>query len=76
MRWLHKRPEIGDRRVVRKFLWLPLKLADESRWLESAYIHQVYTGGYGGPDGCTSPFWRSFAWAEPSDLHTDTKETP
>lgn len=37
-----KLPEIGDVRVDRRFLWLPLKLGDETRWLEFAAIYQRY----------------------------------
>lgn len=45
---------IRDRqtRVVRKFLWFPTNLPThvgplETRWLERAWIEQVYKCGYG-----------------------------
>ncbi len=45
MRWIHKKKEpdyIGKRRVVRKFLWFPTKLNQETRWLEFANVGQEF----------------------------------
>ena len=43
MRW-HKGQEPGDGaiRVVRRFLLIPRCIGDEYRWLEWAWIKQVY----------------------------------
>lgn len=41
MRWRHKIYQEGDQRLVKRFLWLPLTLKDETRWLEKARIAQV-----------------------------------
>jgi hypothetical protein len=35
-------PKVGAERVVRRFLWWPLRLQDEWRWLEWAAIRQMY----------------------------------
>lgn len=40
MRWTP--PIVGDVRYVVKFLWLPLRLENEVRWLELAHIRYVY----------------------------------
>lgn len=37
-----EKPKLGDTKVVRKFLWLPLRIGDEERWLEYAHIVYVY----------------------------------
>ena len=46
MRWKEKPPpndnKYGDTRVVRKFLLFPKKLRKETRWLELAWIKQVF----------------------------------
>ena len=50
MRWyLKPEPEVGQVRFVRKFLWWPLKIKNEIRWLEFAYIRQQYCTFYEGP---------------------------
>jgi len=60
MKWSNTKPVIdygfrdsetgtqyGDRRVVRKFLWFPKSLLDETRWLEFAYIEERFEDGFG-----------------------------
>ncbi len=37
-----KRPCIGEHRVFRQFLWLPLTIAGETRWLEFADVEYRY----------------------------------
>ena len=56
MRWKSKRkvkPKEGDKRIIRTFLFFPLKLEGEWRWLEMATIEQWYietvTYDYGMP---------------------------
>ena len=53
MRW--KDPEFGACRVVKRFLFLPLHLGKETRWLEWAKITQVYLVCLG---------WCDHAWSE------------
>lgn len=43
MRWKKKVYKYGDYRIKKKFLFLPLSLGDESRWLETAEIVQKYS---------------------------------
>lgn len=43
MKWESKKPFIGQRRTVKRFLWFPLNLKTEWRWLETAIIKQQYT---------------------------------
>jgi hypothetical protein len=54
MRW--KTPQVGDERVVRKFLWWPIDVNGESRWLERVTVRQVYIRAENGAES-----WR---WAE------------
>lgn len=45
MRWRTKdynQPRLGTERVITKFLWFPLKLEGEYRWLERAKIVQHF----------------------------------
>jgi len=45
MRWNSKekgRPQIGEKRTIQKFLWWPICLDGEWRWLERASIEQEY----------------------------------
>jgi hypothetical protein len=46
MRYILKRkiePNVGDRKVVKKFLWMPKCLNGEIRWLELCEIVYEYT---------------------------------
>lgn len=43
MRWKHQGPSWGEHRVIKKFLWFPLRISDETRWLERAYILQEFS---------------------------------
>lgn len=60
------RPEIGETRRVRRFLWLPVFLRGEMRWLERAVIVQVWreTWGGGGEFGppCKVVGWCNQGW--------------
>lgn len=44
IRWML--PSHGDKRVIKRFLILPLKINDEARWLEFAMIEQYYHTEY------------------------------
>lgn len=49
MRWLAKNtPQVGDRRLVRAFAWVPIRIGYEWVWLESYFAAQeyVFTGSY------------------------------
>ncbi|MES9681768.1 hypothetical protein ABWK22_02385 [Gottfriedia acidiceleris] len=69
MRFINKSEllQVGQRRVVRKFLWFPVKLSNETRWLEHANIEQVVRNiDVGGSMewGNYKKMWRNLAWAE------------
>jgi hypothetical protein len=46
MRW--KKPNDGDTRIFRTFLFLPRTLNGETRWLEKARIKQRYWWNFNG----------------------------
>jgi hypothetical protein len=54
MRWTE--PKIGEERIVRKFLWWPMCLAGQNRWLEFVHVRQIYERAEDG-----EAFWR---WVE------------
>jgi hypothetical protein len=45
MRWMA--PHDGQERLVRRFLWLPVVVAGEWRWLERATLRQRYSESCG-----------------------------
>ncbi len=55
MRWRNK--QLGDTKIVRKFLWFPTRSLDtnETRWLERATVEYKYTRLY--YEGTTDKFW-------------------
>lgn len=58
-----KKTAIGDTRVISRFLWLPLSLGGETRWLERAAIHQQYAEILVGPWEMAE-CWTNKAWAK------------
>lgn len=43
MRWKNRiYPKVGDIKIVRKFLWFPVSIDGETRWLEYAYVAYRY----------------------------------
>jgi|WetSurMetagenome_2_1015567.scaffolds.fasta_scaffold06573_4 hypothetical protein len=64
MRW--KRPKIGDIKVIRRFLFFPLKLQSlktqnvETRWLEWAMIEYRWEVDYREPK--QRPYWIPHFW--------------
>ena len=56
MKWNEMAPvKLGTLRIVKKFLWFPMRIGYErigyeGRWLETAYVEQEYIGsGYADP---------------------------
>ena len=49
-------PELGETRQIRKFLWLPLQLQNDRRWLEFAWIEETWTVSSAFPEA------GSFGW--------------
>lgn len=64
MKWKHIYPDTkhGAHRVVDRFLWRPLRLGDETRWLERAAVIQLFrrTESYWNRGG----HWVDWKWAE------------
>lgn len=56
----------GDRRIVRRFLAVPVTINGETRWLETAYIEQAKFGGLGPLES----WWESVAWATEEEFNT------
>ena len=60
-----KDPRVGTETVARWFLFFPLTIGDETRWLEFAnvrlrwYENRAVGGGWGG-----GPGWYIEAWAD------------
>jgi hypothetical protein len=42
MRWNKDNPKHKEKKWVRKFLWLPLTIGFETRWLEYATIERTF----------------------------------
>ena len=42
MRWNTKIPQIGDKRTLTRFAFLPIRINEENRWLEMVTIRQRY----------------------------------
>lgn len=66
MKWKRIYPDNttnGAHRVVDRFLWWPLRLGDETRWLEYAPIVQLFgrTQSYWNRGG----HWADWKWAKP-----------
>ena len=58
MRKLYKPPEVGETRIIKKFLWFPEEAPCgerlDQRWLEIATIRQEYLGRWG-----TEEIWKN-----------------
>jgi hypothetical protein len=60
-----KHPSVGDIRIIETFLWLPLRIGNETRWLETAYIKQIYTE-------ITTPKYHRRLWLETEFVNIKT----
>lgn len=58
MRW--KKATIGDARHRLKFLWFPLRVDNEVRWLEYARVYYVYR------DNSEGKGWKAYGFAASS----------
>lgn len=54
MKWKWYIPDAGDKRVIKKFLFIPRVNNHELRWLEIAYISQEY---------CNYQGWEDITWS-------------
>ena len=66
MRWRSRQePKLGQERTIKKFLWLPLTLHGETRWLEWSNVVQVRTESFEVSDaGIAFPvdIWEYVRW--------------
>jgi hypothetical protein len=49
----------GDQRVVTKFLWLPVRIGNDKRWLEKATLRQTCHRMWDVTSGSEWMEWRS-----------------
>lgn len=54
------RIKVGDIRIIKRFLFFPMYLDSETRWLEVAYIAQIYRRSK--QSGKLS--WENIYWAD------------
>ena len=59
MRFSHAKPFRGERRFVRRFLWFPKRIGNETRWLESAAWNEEYIELNSG-----EKYWRAINWVD------------
>jgi hypothetical protein len=63
-------PEVGDRRIVRKFLFFPTEIEEKTKWFKIASIVQEYRSilewDMSGEESCStsSEEWVNVAWAD------------
>jgi hypothetical protein len=51
MRWNRKpTPRHGDKRIRMFFAWLPYRIDDETRWLETVCCREMYCAHWDGSD--------------------------
>ncbi len=55
-------PKVGDKRLKYKFLWFPLAIGKETRWLEKVIIQQEYS--YDGTFECYGQYWENVAFVD------------
>lgn len=68
MRWHEKKiVELGDKREITKFLWFPLKINKETRWLEMTTIEQKYSEKviYGEEGAYIKKYWLTLRFVTP-----------
>ena len=54
-----KRPKVGDKRVVSRFLWWPTRAGAEVRWIGFSRVQQeAYLGTY------RTMKWRNVKWVD------------
>ncbi len=71
MKWYRKnkpKPQIGDRRIKRRFQWYPLCLNGVCRWLEMVEVEQEYVESYTVLDAETGIvpdyYWSDVEWLD------------
>jgi hypothetical protein len=70
-------PKVGETRQITKFLWFPLAIDGETRWLETATYTEEYIKIYDSNEGYTDTFWRPSYWgAKCPHGHEDWNDCP
>jgi hypothetical protein len=63
MRWTKSPklpPTVGEKRIVNRFLFIPIRIGNQVRWLEGAVLREeCYLGHCSLPEG---PMWRCKKW--------------
>lgn len=62
-------PSENDRRIVRKFAWLPVQIKDHKVWLETYQTVEVYSKRMVWAD---EQAWWIYEWREMSPDHRET----
>lgn len=75
MKWYSPRvanPAIGDRRIVKKFAFLPTRIGNHRVWLESYWQEEIFHYGW---EGGVDEFWSdvNFGATDPSCRRWSTK---
>ena len=61
MRWKNKNILPGDKRIIEKFLWFPIEIDGETRWLEKCKILQCVKRSGDDP---YSFIWMDMNWID------------
>lgn len=75
---ISKNEQQGNKRVVQKFLWTPLTLDHQTRWLETVKIRQVcnlrQAKVFEGKITTAEPqfFWDDLEWVDDDDGNSKT----
>ena len=63
----NRKPKLGDKRIIQKFLFLPKFIGQDARWFGAEFIVQVYVMRfvpyYIFPGGFYKRGWVDKAWA-------------
>jgi hypothetical protein len=62
LRWSFKKPRVGEKRIIKKFLFLPKTIKGETRWLEWVTIEQQYLDSPGDIIIIDCPVWIDIDW--------------
>ena len=58
MRWIAKKyPNIGDKRIIKRFAWFPTLIDNEYVWLEYIEVYQIYRELSYRKNGCYYNEW-------------------
>lgn len=72
MKWTQPpAPKPGQTRIVRRFLWLPLNLQGETRWLERAEWVERFKRFFRYDDGVYG-IWKPVRWNDYAEADKDS----